>query len=313
MSNLLYYSKTGLFRTPSFFADENWLKKRLYNQNTCIVPVWKNLSLILNHEMPSAITLSGNHARGLLEIASEIAFLGMDGPDLGDDTASAYFAVDVSDCEIPSLAAMMGRAKFTELREVGMLMDRQEGSLLALARGVLFWHQNNHFCGNCGFSSVSVQGGRMRRCSNPGCGCEHYPRTDPAVIMFVTRAGPDGGACLMGRNHNFREGMYSSLAGFVDQGESLEQAVIREVFEETGINVDNVEYRASQPWPFPSSLMLGFRARAISTKINIDPNELEDARWFPKSVVRNAEASGLKLPREDSIAYWLINDWLAED
>ena len=313
MTNSLYYSKTGLFRTPSFFADETWLKKRLHNPNTFIVPVWKNLNLVLDHEMPSAITLSGNHARGLLEVASEIAFLGMDGPDFGDDTASAYFAIDVSDCEIPSLAPMMGRAKFTELREVGMLMGRKEGSLLALARGVIFWHQNNRFCGNCGSSSASVQGGRIRRCSNPGCGCEQYPRTDPAVIMLVTRPGPDGGACLMGRNHNFSEGMYSSLAGFVDQGESLEQAVIREVFEETGINVDDVEYKASQPWPFPSSLMLGFRARAISTKINIDPKELEDARWFPKSVVRKAEASGLKLPRTDSIAYWLIKDWLAED
>jgi len=153
----------------------------------------------------------------------------------------------------------------------------------------------------------------MRRCSNPGCGREHYPRTDPAVIMLVTRPGPDGGACLMARGHKFRAGMYSSLAGFVDQGESLEQAVIREVFEETGINVDDVEYKASQPWPFPSSLMLGFRARAISTKINIDPKELADARWFPKSVVRKAGANELLLPRKDSIAYWLIKDWLAED
>ena len=114
----------------------------------------------------------------------------------------------------------------------------------------------------------------------------------------------------MGRGHNFRKGMYSSLAGFVDQGESLEQAVAREVFEETGINVDDIQYRASQPWPFPSSLMLGFRARATSTKINIDTNEIEDARWFPMSVIKNAELSGLKLPRKDSIAFWLIKDWL---
>lgn len=313
MLNLMYYSQSELFRKPTYFANENWLKTRLNKRNTRIVPVWKNLSLILGHENPTAVTLSGNHARGLLDVASEIAFLGIDGPDFNDDNVNAYFAVDVSDCKLPSLAAMMGPAKFTDLRQVGTLMDRHEGSLLALARGLMFWHQHNRFCGNCGSSSVSIQGGRMRRCSNPACECEHYPRTDPAVIMLVTRPGPDGGACLMGRGHKFRDGMYSSLAGFVDQGESLEQAVVREVYEETGISVDDVQYRASQPWPFPSSLMLGFRARATSTKINIDINELEDARWFPRNVVENAEASGLQLPREDSIASWLIKDWLAED
>jgi NAD+ diphosphatase len=309
----MYYSRIELFRTPSFFANENWLRALIHKRSTRIVPVWNNLNLILDQEKPTSVALSGDHARGLLEIASEVAFLGIDGPDVSDDNASAYFAVDVSECELPSLAAMMGPAKFTELRQVSMLMDRQEGSMLALARGLMFWHHNNRFCGNCGSSSVSKKGGRMRRCSNTKCEYEHYPRMDPAVIMLVTRPGPDGGACLMGRGHNFRKGMYSSLAGFVDQGESLEQAVTREVFEETGISVDNIEYKASQPWPFPSSLMLGFRARATSTKINIDPNELEDARWFPKSVVRNSEASELKLPREDSIAYWLIRDWLAED
>jgi NAD+ diphosphatase len=312
MSKAIYYSQSQLFRAPEFFSDENWLKARLHDRNTRIVPVWKNLSLILDHESPSAITFSGDHARGLLEMAGEIALLGMDGPDAGDDNASAYFAVDVSEHELPSLAAMMGRAEFTDLRQVGVLMDSHEGSMLAHARGLMFWHYNNRFCSNCGSTSVSAQGGRMRRCSNPECAREHFPRTDPAVIMLVIRPGPDGGACLMGRGHNFREGMYSSLAGFVDQGESLEQAVAREVFEETGISVEDVQYRASQPWPFPSSLMLGFRTRATSTKINIDHKELADARWFPRSVVANAATSGLKLPREDSIASWLIKDWLTE-
>jgi len=309
----MYYSQNKLFRAPSFFSDENWLKARLHKRNTRIVPVWKNLSLILDHEAPTAITFSGDHARGLLEIAGEIALLGLDGPDAADDSTSAYFGVDISEYELPSLAAMMGQAEFTELRQVSVLMDSHEGSMLALARGLMFWHRNNRFCSNCGSSSVSAQGGRMRQCSNPECRREHFPRTDPAVIMLITRAGPDGGACLMGRGYNFREGMYSPLAGFVDQGESLEQAVAREVFEETGISVKDVQYRASQPWPFPSSLMLGFRARATSTKINIDPHELEDARWFPRSVVANAEASSLQLPRKDSIASWLIKDWLAED
>ena len=313
MLNSMYYSKTNLLRPPALIASEEWLNARLHRRNTRIVPVWKDQNLILDHKKPTAVIFTGDHARGVLEISDEIAFLGLDGVDISDDKAIAYFAVDLSNCEPPSLASIMGQAKFTELRQVGMLMDKHEGSLLALARGLMFWHQNNRFCSNCGSPSLSIQGGRMRRCSDHECGREHYPRMDPAVIMLVTRPGPDGGACLMGRGHNFRKGMYSSLAGFVDQGESLEQAVVREVFEETGISVDNVKYRASQPWPFPSSLMLGFRARATTTKINIDPNELEDARWFPKSVVGNAVSSGLQLPRKDSIAYWLIKDWLTEN
>ena len=313
MLNTLFYSKTNLYKPSVFLAGERWLKARLHKRNTRILPVWKNQNLILDYDNPTAVTLSGNHARGLLEISSEIAFLGMDGIDINDDNTHAYFAVDLSESTLPSLATMMGKAKFTELRQVGMLMDKHEGSLLALARGLIFGHHNNRFCSNCGSSSVSIQGGRMRQCTNQECSREHYPRMDPAVIMLVTRPGPEGGACLMGRGHNFRKGMYSSLAGFVDQGESLEQAVVREVFEETGINVNDVQYRASQPWPFPSSLMLGFRACATSTKINIDTNELEDARWFPKSVVKNAEPSGLKLPRKDSIAFWLIKDWLEND
>ena len=124
----------------------------------------------------------------------------------------------------------------------------------------------------------------------------------------------DGRVLLLRRRNDDRSFVGWCLpGGKVDIDETVREALDREVFEETGINVDDVEYKASQPWPFPSSLMLGFRARAISTKINIDPNELEDARWFPKNVVRKAEASGLKLPRTDSIAYWLIKDWLAED
>ena len=133
MLNLMYYSQSELFRKPTYFANENWLKTRLNKRNTRIVPVWKNLSLILGHEKPTAVTLSGNHAHGLLEVASEIAFLGVDGSDVNDNNANAYFAVDVSECETPSLAAMMGPAKFTELRQVSTLMERHEASLLALA------------------------------------------------------------------------------------------------------------------------------------------------------------------------------------
>lgn len=309
MSTPIYYTQNRLFRPPDFFNDENRLSALLHARNTRIVPIWRNRNLVLNADSPTPVTLSGDHARGLLEIAGEIALLGLEGDGSNEDHA-AYFTVDISEHELPTLTPLMGQAEFLDLRQVGVLMDAHDGSLLAHARGLMYWHRHNRFCSECGQPTHSQEGGRLRRCINEACGREHFPRTDPAVIMLVTRAGPEGGACLMGRHPNLPEGIYSTLAGFVDQGESLEQAVIREVFEETAIHVDQVQYFASQPWPFPSSLMLGFHARATSTKIDIGNDELEDARWFTKTQVAGMPANGIRLPRQDSIAYWLIDKWL---
>ncbi len=309
MFEKIYYSENRLLRSPAFFSDESWFIARLRDRNSRIVPVWRNRNLILGRDSPVAVTLSGDHARGLLEIAGEIALLGLD----ADEDDRAYFSVDLSEHELPTLSPVLGKAEFLDLRQVGVLMDGHDGSLLAHARGLMYWHRHSRFCSDCGNPTLSDQGGRMRRCSNENCGREHFPRTDPAVIMLVTRPGPEGGACLLGRHPNLPKGMYSTLAGFVDQGENLEQAVIREVFEETGVRVDDVQYRASQPWPFPASLMLGYRATALSTKINVGDDELEDAQWFTKTQVMNIKDLGIRLPREDSIAHWLIAEWLAGD
>ena len=313
MFKSIYYTSNRLLRRPDLFNDPEWLKARLHDQNSQIVPVWRNCNLILGRDSPSAITLSGNHARGLLEIASDIALLGLDGDVEADQDSHAIFAVDVSHHELPVLSPMIGQAEFIDLREVGVLMDAHDGSLLAHARGLMYWHRHNCFCSQCGGPTIAQEAGRMRRCGNPQCLRIHFPRTDPAVIMLVTRAGPEGGACLLGRHQNFPDGMYSTLAGFVDQGETLEQAVAREVFEEAGILVDDVVYRASQPWPFPASLMLGFRARALSVKIDTGSDELEDARWFTRDQIARFPEQGLRLPRKDSISYSLVRDWLDED
>ena len=179
-----------------------------------------------------------------------------------------------------------------------------------------FWgktrHPKNWVCGNCGSATRSRGGGSVLSCTDPDCGREHFPRTDPAVIMLVTREGADGGACLLARSPRFFEGMYSTLAGFVDQGESLEEAVIREVKEEAGIDVTDATYMASQPWPFPASLMLGFRARATSIDIAYDADELADAQWFTSADIARFDDIGKRLPRTDSIARWLVDTWLAE-
>jgi len=306
MLKSVYYTQNRLVRKPEIFQDTEWVNARLHDLNTRIVPVWRNFNLILGRDSPGAITLTGNHARGLLEFASDVALLGMDEND------SAFFAVDLSEHELPNLSPFMNQAEFVDLREVGVLMDAHDGSLLSHARGLMYWHRHNRFCSQCGAATQAKEAGRMRRCSNTNCLREHFPRTDPAVIMLVARAGPDGGACLLGRHQNFSQGMYSTLAGFVDQGETLEQAVTREVFEEAGILVDNVAYQASQPWPFPASLMLGFRARALSVKIDIGTDELEDARWFTRDQIAHFPEKGLRLPRKDSISYSLIAAWLDE-
>jgi NAD+ diphosphatase len=174
---------------------------------------------------------------------------------------------------------------------------------------MLFWHSRHRFCGACGAPTRSEEAGHMRRCTDDACKTMHFPRTDPAVIMLVT----DGERALLGRNRNFVAGMYSTLAGFVEPGESLEDAVAREVMEETAIRVGTVHYHSSQPWPFPANIMLGFYAEATSTEITVDEGELEDARLFERDWLRtHVDDESFRLPRLDSIARRLIGDWLAE-
>lgn len=313
MSEQIYYTKNRLLRDPKLFSDQQWINKRLHDENTRIIPVWRNLNLILDHVSPTAINLTGTLAHDFLEIASHKALLGVEEDEGGSDVNHAIFAVDVSQHELSDLSPMMGMAKFVDLRQVAVLMDAREGSLLSHARGLMYWHSHNGFCSECGSPTIAAEAGRIRRCKNELCNRVHFPRTNPAVIMLVTRPGPDHGACLLGRQENFSTGMYTALAGFVDQGETLEQAVTREVFEEAGIIVENVEYRASQPWPFPASLMLAFRARAVTFNVDTSSDELEEAYWFTRDQISRFPDKGMRLPQKDSISYNLIKDWLDED
>jgi NAD+ diphosphatase len=231
--------------------------------------------------------------------------LGHDLPDdalfLGADRGISSFAVDLGG------RAFTG-ARYVELRSVGGLLPPDEAGLLAYTRGLIFWHQRHRFCGACGSPTASEQGGHTRRCSH--CGTQHFPRSDPAVIVLVTHDAGRGERCLLGRSARFQTGMYSTLAGFVEPGESLEATVARELYEEAGIEVTDITYRSSQPWPFPASLMLGFRARALDDRLTIDRDELEDAAWFGKEELLDPLHRPIKLPNRDSIARHLIEDWL---
>jgi NAD+ diphosphatase len=192
--------------------------------------------------------------------------------------------------------------RFEELRPLTPRLRTDEAGLLAYARALSIWRLRHGFCGVCGYPTRSERAGHVRRCSNPQCGHEAFPRIDPAIIVLVT----DGDRALLGRQATWPPGRYSTIAGFVEPGESLEDAVVREVREETGVRVQRVEYDSSQPWPFPSSLMLGFHAQAEpGAQIEVG-GELEDARWFTRTEL----AAGTPLlPPTHAISYRLIASW----
>lgn len=231
---------------------------------------------------------------------------------LGQVSGTSYWLADLSDMEegaaLELLRQVAPAAEWAEVRRFVADLAREEASLLAYARGIAYWQRRHRFCGACGAPTRATKGGHVLSCTNAACGIDHFPRTDPAVIMLVEH----GERALFGRHANWPGGRYSTLAGFVEPGESLEQAVIREVAEEAGVSVGSVRYHSSQPWPFPASVMVGFIATATSDAITVDHTELEDARWFTRAEVRQFPELGFSLSSTDSIARRLIEDWLAE-
>lgn len=179
-----------------------------------------------------------------------------------------------------------------------------ELGLLATAKSILGWHARHGYCAQCGTATRLAAGGFRREC--PGCGTHHFPRVDPVVIMLIAR----GDACLLGRSPRFKEGMFSCLAGFLEPGETIEDAVRRETREEVGLTIGEVTYHASQPWPFPSSLMIGCVAQALDAAITIDPAELAEARWFTRdevaAMIAGTHGEGLSVPPPMAIAHLLM-------
>jgi NAD+ diphosphatase len=316
-----FYAHPGFERAGLRRRDSGWILERFADPASFFVPVWRNQSLVveLDGGEPRAVVLAAAGAAAILAggLTAEERLGRGEAVFLGVVEERAHFALDLSPVEAPldvlrspELAAAgvgPGAPRFTDLRQVGALLDRREGALLALARALLYWHARHRFCGLCGSPTRSEEAGHMRRCAAPQCGTMHFPRTDPAVIMLVT----DGDRALLGRSRNFPAGMYSTLAGFVEPGESLEDAVAREVREESGIVVGPVSYHSSQPWPFPANIMLGFHAEAVTTEIAVDYGELADARWFDRAwLTSHADDDNFRLPRRDSIARRLVDDWL---
>ena len=226
---------------------------------------------------------------------------------LGAAGGAAHFALDISQSGDPlNEYGWQGAAEFPDLRAAAGLLPPGEAAIAAQARHLTDWHARHRHCPGCGAATTPEQAGWSRRC--PECSALHFPRTDPVVIAVVT----DGARCLLGRQSGWPRNLYSALAGFVEPGESVEEAVAREVREESGVRVHRVRYLASQPWPFPASLMLGCHAEATSTALRVDSAELEDARWFPRSEIRSAlhaPTPTLTLPPPVAIAHHLIKTW----
>lgn len=291
------YTGSPIDRAGHHREDAEWIARALDSPDALFAPVWRARSLMrgLESGAPEAVLLGGEAVRPLHDLGCPWAFMGL-------MEQRPVFAIDISHEDPPPIPGDAGA--FTDLRQVAGLLPAGEASVLAHARGLMHWRVKHRFCGVCGGRFEPRSAGHAMACTN--CGAQHFPRTDPAVIMLVVR----GGRCLLGHNLRFPTPMYSTLAGFVEPGESLEEAVRREVMEEAGIAVGQVVYHSSQPWPFPASIMLGFHAEGLTEDIHIDREELRDARWFSRRELHDHKELGFDLPRADSIARRLIEDWL---
>jgi NAD+ diphosphatase len=298
------YSGGALDRAGERRSDSEWLTGQLTHPATRLVPVWRSQHLVRRDDAQVRAALPGYASIDwLTALGTTPLFLGIE-----EDTS--YFALDLTHLDDPTqLPGLSTLGEFAELRDVGPLLPQSDGALLAYARGLIHWHRTHGFCPRCGAPTVSRHGGHVRQCANPDCASEHYPRMDPAIIVLVSC----GEHCLLGRQARWRPGMFSTLAGFVEPGESLEEAVAREVMEESGVAVSQVSYHSSQPWPFPSSLMLGFMAETPSVApLRIDETELETAEWFTRADIAGFSEHGRSLPNRDSIARRLIDEWIAK-
>jgi NAD+ diphosphatase len=279
------------------------------HKDASVLPLWDLRGLIDIEIEPILAWQPLKQLRYYCPDDSELLFLGLDGE-------TPRFAIGLDDERDPAKDGQLnGRGKFMDVRTVASQLSAHEAGVLAHARSVIDWHSRHRFCANCGAKTNTAAAGNTREC--PDCKTQHFPRTDPVSIMLVVK----GDKCLLGRKAMFPPGMYSALAGFIEPGETIEDAVRREVLEESGIQTSQVRYIFSQPWPFPSSLMMGCIAEATSEEITIDEDELEHAGWFTRAEIEEAlersinspPGDGLfRMPHPIAIAHHLIRAWLLE-
>jgi NAD+ diphosphatase len=298
--NDLFYTTSQVDRLSLNRKDTAWVESGLQSDEARFILLHHSRNLFdMNDQQPVPKLLSYTEVSVYLP-HHPWAFLGQHG-------AQIMYVIDLSIIDEQDLIQTFTPPFFFEdLRKVGPLFERDTAALFAYGRALMYWHMRHQFCGSCGSHTEIRDAGHVRHCLNPTCNLDHFPRTDPAVIMLVHKDDK----CLLAHHGRLKKNTYSTLAGFVEPGETLEHAVRREVLEESGIHVSDVRYAGSQPWPFPTALMMGFYAKAETSAISLDDNELLDAQWFTRDDLRNFPVRGFGLSSKDSIARCLIDGWL---
>ena len=302
---MIPFSGNPLNRASEKRTDSDWIESKRRDPSSLVLPIWRLEPFLLGPEKsPPPIEL------GLLRPGIADSLAGEEAPCifLGLDGDIAVFALDISAAGDPANEGpLAGLGYFRDARVAAQMVSIKHAAIIAQAKSLIDWHQRHGFCPRCGAPTKMMDAGYRRLCGK--CNAEHFPRVDPVVIMLAT----DGDACLVGRGKQFPPGMFSALAGFIEPGETIEEAVRRELMEEASVKVGEVTYYATQPWPFPSSLMIGCFAKAKSRDVKADENELAEVRWIERSVARELIAGkrvdGMLVPPPIAIAHHLIKTW----
>ena len=300
MENLAY-SGGYLDRASYRRSDPGWVAGVLDSPQARIIPVWREHCLVSGDPPAPLTTLDAARRQSVREVGTPM-FLGLDG-DAG------VFVADLSALDEKRAVELAGAERVGDVRAFAGTLEAATAATLAYARGLAYWNRHQRFCGSCGAPALSSHGGHLRVCGNESCARLHFPRIEPAVITLVESAGPPR-RCLLARHRGAAPDRYALIAGFVEIGESLEDAVRREVAEETGVSLGAVHYVASQAWPFPAGLMAGFHATAASDSVTPDGREILEARWFTGAELAERATSGRPLGRVDSIDRHLLRSWL---
>jgi NAD+ diphosphatase len=298
------FAGNPLDRASDRRVDAAWLARKLEDPDSLAVALWNGQPLVENAPdgTPRIAYLRADMAQELSGGPERLLFMG-----LWKETA--VFALDLEGGSDPAEGALEGLGRFVDLRGAAMQLPATDAGILATAKAMFEWRRKHRHCANCGEPSLAADGGWKRVC--PACNAEHFPRTDPVVIMLAVK----GESCLMGRQAAWPKGMYSALAGFVEPGESIEEACARELKEEAALRCLSVRYHSTQPWPYPSSLMIGLIAEVENDDASPDQTELEEVRWFTREEAKKllaGEIKGAWAPPPLAIAHHLLKAWAAE-
>ena len=293
---LCLFAAEPLDRASELRVDPSWIAARLADPASALIPLWRGDPLTRGAR---GVFLSASAMREM-PAGAPVVFLGL-------KDGIAHFAVDVSAAPSPERAPFADIGRYAPLREAAGALDEDDLAVIGEARWLLDWHRRHRFCANCGAATDIAEGGAKRQC--PDCGTEHFPRTDPVAIVLAEHDG----ACLLGRSPRFPPGFVSALAGFVEAAETPEACAIRELREEAGVTLLDARYQFSQPWPFPSSLMMGFFGTAKDRALRLDEKEIAEARWVTRAeifaLLEGGGPGDILLPPRFTIARRLIERW----